>query len=208
MRATRMLSCFAPIVAAGLLTGCGGGGLTGGAPDVVVNAPSTLDGYVTSAGGVLTTASTGVAVGDNAGNDGRRGFLRFSLGAIPPGATITSAVLRVAQANVSGIPYPVLGSLHVDHVDIGLALDGADYAAPALSFDIGTLSTDPTLTLRSLDVTGRVLADRAALRTTSDFRLRFNLGTDGDSFEDSTHLEDLENSQGTGQAPVLVITYH
>lgn len=112
MRATRMLSCFAPIVAAGLLSGYGGGGLTGGAPDVVVNAPSTLDGYVTSAGGVLATASTGVAVGDNAGNDGRRGFLRFSL------------------------------------------------------------------------------------------------GTDGDSFEDSTHLEDLENSRGTGQAPVLVITCH
>jgi hypothetical protein len=112
----------------------------------------------------------------------------------------------MAQAAVTGLPY-ALGNVLVDHVDIGAALDATDYAAVALLANVGTLSTDAVLTVKFLDVKAEVLADIAAARTTSDFRLRFPATTDGDGLIDSVHFEDMENNIGTGAYPELVIVY-
>jgi hypothetical protein len=194
-------------LAAGLLGGCGAGEAIFGPETFTLHAPSSLDGYVLSTGGVLTSSSLGIAVGDNTANAGRRGFVRFNIAGLPAGAEIESAELRMAQADVTGLPYATLGNVVVDHVDIGLVLDATDYASAALLANIGTLSSDVTLTVKFLDVKAEVLADIAAARTTSDFRLRFPVQTDLDALTDSVHFEDMENDLLTGAYPELVIVY-
>jgi hypothetical protein len=196
------------VLGAGLVGGCGAGEAIFGPETYTLHAPSTLDGYVTSAGAVLTNSTAnGIAVGDNDADQGRRGFVRFNIAGLPLGAEIESAELRLAQAAVTGLPYVTLGTLRVDHVDIGAALDAVDYAAVALLANVGTLSTDATLTVKFLDVKAEILADIAAARTTSDFRLRFTTQDDGDGLFDTAHFEDMENNLATGAYPELVIVY-
>ena len=194
-------------LAAGLLGGCGAGEAIFGPETFTLHAPSTLDGYVTSAGTVLSNSTAnGIAVGDNDADQGRRGFVRFNIAGLPLGAEIESAELRMAQASITGLPY-ALGNVLVDHVDIGAGLDATDYAAVALLANVGTLSSDVVLTVKFLDVKAEILADIAAARTTSDFRLRFPITTDGDGLIDSAHFEDMENNLSTGAYPELVIVY-
>jgi hypothetical protein len=192
----------------GLLGGCGAGAAIFGPEIITLTSPSTLDGYTTSAGDVVPdSASNGIGVGDNGSDDGRRGFVRFSLVGLPLGAEIVSAELRMAQAAVTGSPYASLGDVRVDHVNIGAALDAGDHFAVPLLWDVGPLATDGALLVKTLDVTARVLADIAAGRPTSDYRLRFEVGSDLDGAVDTAHFEDIENNLGTGAYPVLVIEY-
>lgn len=206
MRCTSLLSGSFALAAAALLGGCGAGASLFGSPEIVVHQPAILDGYVTAGGFPFPTSVNAIAVGDN-GAEGRRGFVRFSLAGIPAGAEIVSAVLHLAQADVTGAPYASLGTMRVDHMDLGVGLDGGDYLAAAFVSDIGTLSTNAVLDVKSLDVTSRVAADLLAGRTTSDYRLRFPIQNDGDVAVDSAHMEDMENNKGSGQAPLLTITY-
>jgi hypothetical protein len=203
---TSMLSASLALAATGLLGGCGAGASLFGSPEIVANQPALADGYVTASGGVYTNSSNAIAVGDNS-VEGRRGFVRFSLGGIPGGAEVVSAVLYLAQADVSGTPYATLGTMRVDHMDLGAGIDAGDYFAAALVSDIGVLSANPLLETKALDVTLRVAADLTAGRTTSDYRLRFPLQDDGDAVVDTAHMEDMENHKGSGQLPLLVVTY-
>jgi hypothetical protein len=207
MLRTSLLSGSFALAAAALLGGCGAGGGLFDSPEIVSNQPATLDGYVTSSGIVVATGPNGIAVGDNAGDDGRRGFVRFSLAGIPGGAELVSATLHMAQAAVTGVPYATLGNVRVDHMDLGPGLDAGDYGLAALDLDIGALSSNAALEVKSIDVTAQVAADRIAGRPTSDFRLRFLAMTDLDGLIDSAQFEDLENNQGSGQVPLLTVVY-
>lgn len=188
-----------------LLSGCGGGG----ADSVTFTVASTasVDGFVTNTAFVDT--GTPVSVGDTDGSFGNvaRGFVQFDRSGIPVGATILSAVLRMHQSAVFGAPYASLGNVVVDHVVIGLSLDAADFGASALQADVGGLSSNATLGLRSLDVTTQVLADIAAARSTSDFRLRFPLASDADALDDYAQFNDGDDSFGNGILPLLVVRY-
>lgn len=192
---------------AGLLGGCGAGAAIFGPEIQTLHAPSTLDGYVTSAGFVSTNSTNGIAVGDNAADEGRRGFVRFNIAGLPAGVEIVSAELRLAQAAVLGAPYATLGTVRVDHVDLGVGLDAGDYAAAPLLSNFAVLSSDAVLTVKVVDVKARVLADIAAARTTSDYRLRFPTASDLDGVIDSALFEDVENNNATGVFPELVIEY-
>jgi hypothetical protein len=55
-------------------------------------------------------------------------------------------------------------------------VDKGDYSASALDA-LGSLSSDADLEYKSLDVTAAVLADIAAGRTSSDFRVSFTGGS-------------------------------
>ena len=195
------------LAVAGLLSGCGAGGGLFGSSEVTTNEPSTLDGYVTSDGIVVANGASAMAVGDNGADNGRRGFVRFTLAGIPSGATIVEAVLHLAQADVTGAPYATLGSVRVDHMDLGAGLDAGDYAAAPLVSDVGTLSGNAALETKSLDVSSSVAADVAAGRSTSDYRLRFLVTTDFDGIIDTAHFEDMENNQASGQVPVLTVVW-
>jgi hypothetical protein len=203
MRPIRLSSLF-PVV---LLAGCGAAEFGSPGPEFVV-LPSVpgVDGYTTSAAFVSTAGANAIAVGDNAGDDGRRGFVRFDLSAIPAGATVLSAVLHLYQGDIDGVPYG-LGSVRVDHIDVGAALDAGDHFAAAIALDIGVLSTDNVLEWKTLDVTAAVAADVAGVSPTSDFRLRFPVGTDGDGVLDTAMFEDAEGHLATGLFPTLSVTY-
>lgn len=202
----RHVPSFVVLAAASVAAGCGGGGIFGPDPIQVLNAPAVEDGYSTSSSTALTSGNA-IAVGDNSADDVRRGFVCFDIGSIPSGSHVVTAVLRLAQVDVSGNPYPPLLAVNVDHVNVGAAIDPSDVFAAPLQWDIGTLSNDGALTTRSLDVTAQVAADLLAGRTRTDYRLRFSVYTDSDGFVDSAHFEDAEDHYGTGQGPVLVVTY-
>ena len=190
--------------------GCGGGGHGGGGGPVTVTLASvaSVDGMIvdTPPPGVFTTFD--LQVGDTSTNNSKRGFLRFLLSSIPPGAIIDSATLSVHQSVVNGVPYSALGAVTVDHMDIGSVLDGGDFVGSVLFFNFGTLSTDATLGYKSLDVTSRVAADMAASKPDSDYRLHTAGTTNSDSIEDSSHWDDAEDSFGSGNVPHLTVTYH
>jgi hypothetical protein len=99
-----------------------------------------------------------------------RGFCSFSLAALPAGATILSADLRVLQTQATSShptgPEPVI----IDALDYG-ALEDDDFDRAALMSDIGRLPPNAPI-LQSLSVNNAVAADFAASRTRSQFRLR------------------------------------
>ena len=109
------------------------------------------------------------------------------------------------QESVEGDPYTELGRLLADHVDIGGVLSESDFDSPALTLDIGTLSTDTTLEYKTLDVTEAVKADALAGRGASAFRLRFLRGANGSRA--SVMLTTIEDLNATGRLPILEITY-
>ena len=187
-----------------LLAGCGGGGNT---VTVSLLSISALDGFVTNTGFVDTTHA--VAVGDTDGSFSNvaRGFVHFDLSGLPAGVNIVSAELRLQQSTVFGAPYATLGNVVVDHVNIGIALDASDFGALALLSDVGTLSNNPVLELKTLSVTQRVRADLAAARSTSDFRFRYPTGSDGDGADDYVEFNDGGNSLGNGIRALLIVKY-
>lgn len=209
----RTLICLRSLLALGLLSlaACGGGG---GSNDVndpdpdpqPVSVDLALDaantGFTSSTGGLSPGAT--LSVGDVGGTNATvRGFLSFSLGAIPPGATIQLATLRCSQVQVVGVPYTALGAVQVDHMDLGGALDATDHGAAALTANVATLSTTPTLELKTAVVTAQVVADLGAGRTVSAFRLLFPTATNNDGAPDTAILR----QQNPGEELVLRVTY-
>jgi hypothetical protein len=119
-----------------------------------------------------------------------RGYMRFDLSSLPPGASIASATLVTYQDAVDGAPFDT-GSVVLDHVDLGPGLDKDDDGAAPLPGGLlfATLSTSAAPGERAVDVTAAVQADLAGGRSTSDFRLRLiGAGTDtvGVVFDDHT----------------------
>jgi hypothetical protein len=164
-----------------LLPACGGGD---GGGDIVVNllGITPREGFLSSTGGTATAVDP--FVGDNLLDTALRGFRSFDITPLPAGANIVSAVLQVNRSSVLGSPYANLGNVPVDRVDQGPSLDASDFAAASLSFNIGTLSTSPALGLRQPDVTARLIDDLANGRLRSEYRLRFDSGTDNDQMSD------------------------
>lgn len=188
-----------------LLPGCGGSG-GGSSPAVpsafhTASAVNALTGFG-QAGAVIGTSQP--LAGDTVPATNFRGFVRFDTSGLPPGAVIVTATLRLHQTTVDGDPYGKFGPLHVDHVDFLGSLDGGDFAGGTLAADVGVLATTATLGYRSLDVTSRVAADRAAGRTTSDFRLAFGGALGGDAVTDMAYFGSLVVP---GEEPQLVIGY-
>jgi hypothetical protein len=184
---------------------------TGPSQSVTLTSVAALDGWVRSDGDTHTNGG-GPILGDHDANTpglGYRQFHSFELALIPGNATIESATLRLYQANLSPTPpYATHGNVIVDRVDIGVALNAADYGVAALTGNIGTLSNNATKEYKTLDVTTAVRADRTAGRTRSDFRLRMaNFDSNNDGLSQFTGFGDFETSCCDAQSPQLVIEY-
>jgi len=134
---------------------------------VTILSTDALDGIVGSGGDFSLTGDV-VQAGDSTTNLGYRGFVSFELSAIPPGATVLTATLRLVQKQVSGDPYGSMGAVLVDQTVYGNVLESGAYGR---SFPVNqafaTLSTDATLEAKTVDATAPVQADRASLRTQS-----------------------------------------
>jgi hypothetical protein len=205
MRRVVLLACCGAL----LTVGCGGSGSDD--PDLTITSVPAFDGFITNTGFADVSTSSSIAAGDTDGSFGNvaRGLVRFDRSALPAGATIKHAVLRMNQAAVAGSPYGSpggLGSVLVDHVDLGSSIDLADFGGGILTATIGTLSSTAALGERSLDVTAAVQADASAARATSDFRLYFTVNSNANAADDFVTFNDAENHLG-GSVPVLVVTY-
>src|SRR3990167_7923471 len=102
-----------------------------------LSSSASLDGFRSSNGG--GNAGLEIRAGRNV-NLVTRGFVSFDLGDIPSGAKIQEATLRLYQAKIIGNPYGVGGSLKVDHLTYGDALDNLDYGIAALSSSTASAS--------------------------------------------------------------------
>ncbi len=105
-----------------------------------------------------------------------RGIYTFDRARITLDSTIESARIFLYQKSVEGHPYELLEEIVVDHIDTSsfAELNPAlfDDDAFTLERNIGTISEDPSLGYKVLDVTAQVQADNDAGRMTSSFRLR------------------------------------
>lgn len=179
---------------------------------IVLGSTDTLDGYVLDDNSSVDTdpVGGGPKTGDLDPILGprlvARQFYSFGWTNIPSTVNVRTATLRLYQANVEGFPYTNLGSVVVDHVNYGAALDSADYNAAALTSNIGTLSTNDTEEYKTLSVTTSVASDLAG-RTRSQFRLMFSAENSVNFDDDYTQFTDAEDTCcAANKPPQLVIT--
>jgi DNA-binding beta-propeller fold protein YncE len=177
---------------------------------MVVGSSGSLDG---EAGSDATAISVGGAprtgdVEDFLTSTAYRQFYSFDLSRIPVGTIVTSATLRLYQADVIGAPYNgTLGSAIVDHVDYGISLDGTDYAAATLLLgNVGTLSSDSSTGYKTLSVSSRVQND-LDFRLRSQYRLRFSqLDANTNNQNDYAQFTDFEDSCcGVNRPPQMAV---
>ena len=135
--------------------------------------------------------------------------MSFDLSDIPGGASIEGARLRFYQVKVEGAPYQKLGSLILEHVNYGSQLNRAAYDTPSL--DSATLARQPSpgswYNIVDQPIADWVEQDLAAGRDRFQVRLRWAQETDGDDQEDYASMVPGNNYFGTGNVPVLVVTY-
>jgi DNA-binding beta-propeller fold protein YncE len=182
---------------------------------IVIGSTATLDGFARSDG--TASASGSPATGDKDASYsvdvGWRQLYSFDIASIPVSSTIISAILRLYQCDVSGLPYTSLGDVVVDHVNYGAVFDpfGTAYNSATVAFNIGTLSTNASLGYRSMDVMARIQNDLAVSRARSQYRLKFfPIDTNFDFMDDFAQFTDAEDSlcdgSITNQPPQLAIT--
>lgn len=198
------------LVLAGVaLAACGGSsGAAWETFDRTYASVAARDGYMSETGFGLPEART--FAGDIDGllaGDGIAAVYCFETGGISDNAIVESAVLRVYQEELEGAPYPSLGHVVVDHIQIGASVDVDDYDGGTITSNIGTLSTTAALEWKTADVTAAVQNDVSANRLYSEFRIRFTLDSNGNGDNDMMIANDGEDSQGSGRIPQLVVRY-
>ena len=169
-----------------------------------------LDGYVIGGQGSYVADEIRVGnIGSMSGERVYRGFLSFDLSGIPAGATIQNVQLRFFQAYVLGDPYGKLGQFLLKHVDYGLSLDVEDWDGPELGSTalLSVPSPNAWYTLAGEPLIAWLDQDLAAGRASFQLRQQFSTETDGDDSPDYIQLESGDNYFGTGNVPVLIVTY-
>jgi methionine-rich copper-binding protein CopC len=109
-------------------------------------------------------------------NDSVRTMLTFDLSALPSDLTnITSAMLYLSQASVTGNPYGELGNLEAHHVNYGASLDANDFNTSTLTICNQNLCIpDPHSVVMTLNLGGRSATDTTKVQ--SDWNKRSERG--------------------------------
>jgi carboxypeptidase T len=196
------------------------------APPTVVTLTSTAaqDGWVlesgeaTGAGGTIdATASTTSALrlGDNNQDRQYKSVVSFDTSAIPDGATILSATLRLRRGTLSGTsPFSTHGTCWVDVQTGGLsggfsgsgALAAGDFQAAATAAQaasLGNAATNGAWSEGSLNTAGLAALDKTG---TTQLRVYFALDDNDDTGND--YVGYYSGNNGTvANRPQLVVTY-
>jgi hypothetical protein len=140
--------------------------------------------------GSFTCAETGnqICIGDGtvAANAFYRAWVSFDLGSLPALAKVTVARLLLSVVAAAGQPFGTLGPLELEHVDFD-AIGPEAFGAEALR-ELGVLATAAGVGSNlSASVLEAVNADLEQ-DDLSQFRLRFQNGTDGDNQPDFVTL--------------------
>ncbi|MBL9186698.1 MAG: right-handed parallel beta-helix repeat-containing protein [Opitutaceae bacterium] len=199
-------------------TPSGGGGST----TVTFTSVAAQDGRIlesgenTGVGGTTLSATdggnTGLRAGDNASRSQWRTVVSFDTAALPDGATITSAVLRLRRGTVVGTnPFTTFGTCHVD-IKSGtgfggaVALAGADFQASADATQVSSLSNaaaNGDWSSGTLNGTGLGFVNKTG---TTQFRVYFATDDNNNSVEDYIGWYAADNGTAANR-PVLEITY-
>ena len=189
-----------------LLAGCGGGG--GGPGDADQSTPVDLVVPAAEPTGPVDNSTLGnwdntlLGVGEfgpaTQFMNNWRGILTFNIAQIPSGATIVEAELVAVQFQVNGQPYFNLGSVFVDHIEMGPTMQGSAYdgltVGGAAGMNVGTLSSNGTIGTKNLDVTGVVQRDVDAGTGMTQLRLRFQVANSGDDEIDNVFFAGPESN--------------
>lgn len=149
-----------------------------------------LTGTTTAAGGLVGDVDDPIAAGDSAQDVPHRGLFTFDLATLPEDAVeVIAATFTTRQIGVIGTPYVDLGAaLQLEHVSFsefdGAAYDAAPHAAMGEFAEAGQVTIE-------VDTTAAVEDDRANRATRGDrsqYRLRFEVGSDGDATVDAAFL--------------------
>lgn len=172
---------------------------------ITMDAVPELDGYRNSTGTGKRLAEIRVGMGPGLVS---RGFVSFPIDSLPRGSFIKNATLRLYQVETDGNPYQKGGDIVIDHLSYGTTLDEIDYAAPSFLYSFATLSDNPNIQYKEVDVTAQLRDDHRNAKSTTQFRLHFEveIANDDDSF-DFAYFESAENHYGTGNTPELVVEY-
>jgi|GEM_PF-3463033 len=211
--ARRLLALFALVLP---VAACGGGGGGGGNLDLTATLPILLDnrtGTLTSVPETFNVAAYGghVALGDDFafGSDhDTRGILTFDLAALPPGAVISSAIVRLAARVNSGNPYAVHGLPLVDHVFVtGSDISAANFSGTTITAGHALFPTFTGAAFQQaqFDVTGPVRADFEGGQPDTSFRVYFAQSPEANSQDDIVFIQ--VSTTDPALRPIVVVTY-
>lgn len=195
-------------------------GGTGGTT-ITFNPVATEDGYVlessetSNLGGSTNssdTTSAALRAGDDSTDRQYKAILSFDTSAIPDGATIVSATLKLRRGTVVGTnPFTTHGSLLVD-VKGGAGFNGSttlqttDFQAPADATQVATMSAanaNGDWSTGALNATGRGLVNKTGK---TQFRVYFSLDDNDDLSADYVGFNG-GNDATVANRPILEITY-
>ena len=157
------------------------------------------------------TSNKGLLLGDDNGNRQYKSLLSFDTSSIPDSAIIESATLWILRGTVSGTnPFSTHGLLKVDIRTGGfngnLALEAADFQAPATATEVASLSdaaANNTWSEGNLNSNGLAAINKVDV---TQFRLYFSLDDNNDKGAD--YLGYYAGEYGTAASrPQLVVTY-
>ena len=133
-------------------------------------------------------------------------MVSFPLGALPAGARVETATLRVYQnAARSGAPYELLGDVLVDHVSYSAFSPGPALWSERRGYTGVLASWYRPGTWHELDVTAEA---RDELQLYGSGRLQFRLYHQADTTgNSSTDQDGWSMGEEPGFAPQLVLTY-
>jgi hypothetical protein len=162
-------------------------------------------------GGIVSDVGADIQVGDHNTNGQSRGFVSFDTQAIPDGAFIQSATLRMRRVGVLGTnPFLTHGACRVDVVTGGFggnaALQASDFQAAATVTAAGALSAPAAngdLSSATLDPAGAAAINRTGL---TQFRIAFELEDNGNGVIDRMRFGSAENATAANR-PELVVTF-
>lgn len=169
-------------------------------------------GETTNVGGSVNATDSGASalrVGDDASRRQYRSILSFNTADLPDGATLLSATLRLKRGTQSG-SVGTLGTLRADmrtyNFNSNVALESADFAAPATATQVATLSiptSNGQWSTGELDGAGLAAINKVG-RT--QFRIYFSTDDDNDSTADYMGFYSGANATESNR-PVLEIIY-
>ena len=150
-------------------------------------------------------------MGDDGANRQYKAVVSFDTSAIPDGATILSATLRLHRGAVSGTnPFTTHGTCWVDVRTGGFsgsaALQTSDFQAPATVARAASLSNaaaNGAWSEGSLNAAGLAAINKAGV---TQLRVYFSLDDDNDRRADSIGYDSGDNRNAANR-PQLVVTY-
>ncbi len=228
LRHLRSLALLAFLCASLAFAACGGGGGDGDGDvegdnndpgneppitQVIVTSTPELDGVVAGDNATVQSRSDlQPAVGDfqfisgvTQGAPRAVSYFSFDLTGVPAGRTVQSATLSLFNRAIQGDPKGMAVLIRIDHVNYGDVFPVATLGGVGLDFNFATINDIDVLGRKDIDVTTQVQSDLGSNRGRSQYRLRGAIASNLDNIADIALLTDGEDSQGSGELPMLII---